>query len=95
MPALPDGSYWSNIGDPHGVAVTTGIADGRSVGFLVNSERQWVARIDLAAFLALGAEADASSSTYLTDLSSAVTFLDGRTSKNGEGGAGGGGGAGN
>ena len=92
MPVLPTGSSWTNIGDPHGVAVTTGIADGRSVGFLVNSQREWVARVDLATLLSLSSTTTA---TSLSDISSAVTFLDGRTKKSGgEGGAGGAGGAG-
>ena len=50
MPTDPDGNGWSNLGDPHGIAVTTGLADGHSVGFLVDnsgSPRKWVARVDL------------------------------------------------
>ena len=50
MPSDPDGSSWSNLGDPHGIAVTTGLADGHSVGFLVDNSgapRKWVARVDL------------------------------------------------
>jgi hypothetical protein len=48
MPDLPSaGGSWSNLGDPHGIAVTTGLADGHAVGFVVDSQLQWVARIDL------------------------------------------------
>ena len=63
MPQLPDGSGWSNMGDPHGIAVTTGAADGRSYGFLVSSERRWVARVDLAKMAA-------------SQLATGVTYLD-------------------
>jgi hypothetical protein len=50
MPDLPaSGGSWQNLGDPHGIAVTTGLADGHAVGFVVDSELQWVARIDLEA----------------------------------------------
>jgi hypothetical protein len=36
----PPGSAaaWRNMGDPHGLAVTTGIATGKPVGFVVNAE---------------------------------------------------------
>ena len=43
---------WSNLGDPHGLAVSTGLHSGRPVGFVVNSTRTWIARIDLLAMLA-------------------------------------------
>jgi hypothetical protein len=64
MPDLPDGTSWSNICDPHGIAVSTGIADDRSVGFVVTDSLNWIARVDLANF-ASG-----------NDIKSVVTFLD-------------------
>jgi len=70
MPDLPDGNSWGNMGDPHGVAVTTGISSGRSVGFVVTSDTQWVGRVDLAKFAAL-----TPTGTFVSDISSAVTFL--------------------
>lgn len=53
LPAAPGGTTWSNLGDPHGIAVATGIAGGKPVGFVVNDARTWVARVDLQALLAL------------------------------------------
>ena len=75
MPAVPGGSTWSNMGDPHGIAVATGLADGRPVGFVVNSERTWVARVDLTAMSSVPAPADG----LMSDITSAVTYLDART----------------
>jgi hypothetical protein len=74
MPNAPDGSFWANLGDPHGVAVTTGISNGNSVGFVVNNSRTWVARIDLDKFKSLG-----DSLGVVADPSPSVTFLDPRT----------------
>jgi hypothetical protein len=50
----PPGSAaaWRNMGDPHGLAVTTGIASGKPAGFVVNAEQRWIARIDLESMLA-------------------------------------------
>jgi len=72
MPTPPAGSSWSNLGDPHGVAVTTGIQSGSPVGFVVNEDSSgvWVGRIDLQKMLSLGSNAD---------ISTAVTFLDATT----------------
>jgi len=74
MPSRPDGKSWSNMGDPHGIAVTTGLADGHAVGFVVSSDRKWVARVDLPAFWAMRKD-------LLPDLKPAVTMLDARTPK--------------
>lgn len=71
MPSLPDGSYWTNIGDPHGIAVSTALHGGRSVGFLVDDGRAWVARIDLETLAGLKADATG----QIADISPAVTFL--------------------
>jgi hypothetical protein len=82
LPTLPDSTIWSNISDPHGIAVTTAIAGGHPVGFLVNYAYNWVARIDLQKLLSLpstaisvapGAQKD------VADASSAVTYLDATT----------------
>jgi hypothetical protein len=77
MPSPPAGDFWSNLGDPHGVAVTTGIQSGNAVGFVVNDQSAggagsavWVARIDLQKLLSL---------TSGADISPAVTFLDATT----------------
>jgi hypothetical protein len=51
MPSLPESTTWSNMGDPHGVAVATGVLDGKPQGFLVSYDRNWVARIDLEGLL--------------------------------------------
>jgi hypothetical protein len=68
MPDFPKGTPWVNVGDPHGIAVTTGRAGKVPFGFLVNATQTYVARVDLQAF-ARGADA----------LPKAVTFLDVRT----------------
>ncbi len=81
LPALPDGSYWTNLFDPHGIAVTTNLIGGHPVGFLVSGDYHWVARIDLVTFLAL----ESSDGTLgpgqleVADPSSAVTYLDATT----------------
>ena len=78
LPSLPDASYWFNISDPHGIAVTTAMAGGHPVGFLVNSEYNWVARVDLQKLLSLPTTADVYDPTQLdvADASAAVTYLD-------------------
>jgi hypothetical protein len=68
MPVRPDANPWTNMGDPHGIAVTTGLDGDQSLGFLVDIERRWVARVDLAKFAGGG-----------QNLKAAVTFLDART----------------
>jgi len=75
MPSVPGGNSWSNLGDPHGIAVTTGIADGKAMGFVVSSDYTWVARVDLAKVAAMGA---ADSGGANVDISSAVTYLGAR-----------------
>jgi hypothetical protein len=54
VPSAPgfSASAWRNMGDPHGLAVTTGIAGGKPVGFVVNADQRWIARIDLESMLA-------------------------------------------
>lgn len=82
MPSVPGGSGWSNLGDPHGIAVTTGLADGHSVGFLVDSGRQWVARVDLEKMAQLQAtDAGDGLTTSITadQMAPVVTFLDAKT----------------
>jgi hypothetical protein len=78
MPSYPGGDGFQNIGDPHGIAVTTAVTTGGPVGFVVDSGLQWVARVDLAMMLANG-QSDASA--ILTDgqMASYVTFLDALT----------------
>jgi hypothetical protein len=77
MPPLPgNAGGFSNLGDPHGIAVTTGIIDNRPVGFVVDSGLRWVARIDLAQALALPATANVIADT---DLATVTTYLDART----------------
>jgi CHAP domain/IPT/TIG domain len=48
MPLAPDGSFWINGGDPHGIAAFTSVVNGKAYGFLINISQSWVARIDLA-----------------------------------------------
>ena len=80
MPSLPGGGSWGNLGDPHGIAVTTGLADGHAVGFVVDSGLQWVARVDLEKMSQLtGTDAgDGILNTTITSdqMASVVTFLD-------------------
>ena len=85
MPSIPGGTNagWSNLGDPHGIAVTTGIADGHPIGIVVDSGGQWVARIDLAAMWALPRSTGAAGATEISDMDMAkvVTMLDAKTKK--------------
>ena len=78
MPYLPSGAAWSNIGDPHGIAVTTGIRDSAPVGFVVTSDRKWVARVDLKKMLSLP-RTPLTNQIEAKDIMTAVTFLDART----------------
>ncbi len=77
LPSLPDGTPWSNLLDPHGIAVTTGIQSGDPVGFVVTDQGAgdiFVARIDLNKMLTLG---KAAMSTLTADqLAPAITLLD-------------------
>jgi hypothetical protein len=70
MPNPPDGSGWSNSGDPHGVAVAVGLSSGSPVGFLANQGNTQVARIDLDGFAGAGPGAVSAS-----NLASLVTFI--------------------
>jgi hypothetical protein len=77
LPGLPDGTRWANLGDPHGIAVTTGIQTGNPVGFVVTDQGPneiWVARIDLNKMLLLGIDAGVTMSG--SQLAPAVTLLD-------------------
>jgi hypothetical protein len=87
MPDLPvdeagnGGGGFGNIGDPHGIAVTTGLSTTGPVGFVVDSGLQWVARIDLAKMNAAGG-ADADDSSVTLDgptMAPFVTYLDATT----------------
>jgi hypothetical protein len=81
MPTVPGGGGFQNLGDPHGIAVTTSLTTAGPVGFLVDSSYRWVARVDLAAMLAAGGT---DGSATLDDLQMApfVTFLDALTPEN-------------
>jgi hypothetical protein len=80
MPLLPNGSSWSNLFDPHGIAVTTALAGGNPVGFLVSFDYSWVARIDLKKFVSLPTTPDSyNQQPDVADPSSAVTYLDATT----------------
>jgi hypothetical protein len=79
LPLLPDSTGWSNITDPHGIAVTTSMAGGHPVGFLVNYAYNWVARIDLQKLLSLPTTTVSSSENDVADASLAVTYLDATT----------------
>ncbi len=80
MPSLPNGYSWTNLFDPHGIAVTTGLAGGNPVGFLVSYDYAWVARIDLSKLLSLPTTPDAyNQQPDVSDASSAVTYLDATT----------------
>jgi hypothetical protein len=79
LPTLPDSTGWSNISDPHGIAVTTSMAGGHPVGFLVNYAYNWVARIDLQKLLSLPSTALSTSQKDVADASAAVTYLDATT----------------
>jgi DNA-binding beta-propeller fold protein YncE len=77
MPDLPDGGPWSNLFDPHGIAVTTNLIGGHPVGFLVSGDYRWVARVDLPAVLALPATAGLQPGQLeVDDPSTAITYLD-------------------
>jgi hypothetical protein len=64
--------------DPHGIAVSTSILNSKPAGFLVDSQFQWVARIDLTQLAALE-EGDASVTAGTTQMQAAVTYLDATT----------------
>jgi len=75
VPNTPDGSSWANLGDPHGIAVTTGLSNGVPVGFVVSADRKWVARIDLNKLAQLK-PAVAGGDLSTTDMAPVVTFFD-------------------
>jgi hypothetical protein len=81
MPNLPiGGGGFTNLLDPHGIAVARSVleAGNEPVGFVVDSQLQWVARVDLEILEAL-TESDASVQAGTTQLQSAVTYLDATT----------------
>jgi hypothetical protein len=78
MPSPPTGGSFTTLGDPHGIAVTTSIIDGSSVGFLVDSGMQWVARVDLKKLQSLEM-GDASVTAGTAQMQGAVTYLDATT----------------
>ncbi len=80
MPDLPGGGAFTNLGDPHGIAVATSILDGKPVGFVVDAGRRWVARVDLTTLVALEPP-DASLTLSASELQAAVTYLDGATTE--------------
>jgi len=72
VPPPPDQPAWVDIGDPHGIAVTTGIFDGRPYGYLVDASRSWIARVSLQDFASaktVGGTVDPA------DFAKALTFL--------------------
>jgi hypothetical protein len=75
MPDLPSGGTFLNLGDPHGILVTTSILDGKPVGFLVDNTWHWVARVDLQTLASL-AQPDASVTVDASSTDAAVTYLD-------------------
>ncbi len=80
LPMLPDGNAWQNLFDPHGIAVTTNLIGGKAVGFLVSGDYHWVARVDLAALLAIPTTPGPNAGQLeVADPSSAVTYLDATT----------------
>jgi hypothetical protein len=79
MPDLPNGAGgFFNVGDPHGIAVTASIIDGKPVGFLVNSNLHWVARVELRGLASIG-EPDASVTADGGQVDAVVTYLDATT----------------
>lgn len=73
---LPDSSYWSNNGDPHGIAVFASIVDNKPFGFLLSDAKSYLAQIDLNAFISR-TEIDPTNSPGLVDISTGVvTFID-------------------
>jgi hypothetical protein len=78
LPPLPGGGAFANLGDPHGLAVTTALGSGGPVGFVVDRGLQWIARIDLQKMVH-GAGGDASVMLGDGGLDGMVTFLDAHT----------------
>ncbi len=72
---ISSSTSWSNSGDPHGVAVATGIKDGKSVAFLVDyPQNNWIARIDLELMSTIKGATPGTLTP--TELAPAVTYLD-------------------
>jgi hypothetical protein len=82
MPGLPGGGGFGNLGDPHGIAVSTSIINGKPVGFVVDSGLQWVARIDLTGLQALEM-GEAGITPTAGQMNAVVTYLDSTTSESG------------
>jgi hypothetical protein len=78
MPTLPGGGNFANLGDPHGIAVSTSIINGKPVGFVVDSGLQWVARVDLTALQSSEA-GDSGVTVGPAAMNAAVTYLDSTT----------------
>jgi hypothetical protein len=80
MPDLPGdaGETFENLGDPHGIAVTTALVGGGPVGFVVDTNRQWVARVDLAKMVT-NESGDASTELEGAMMAPYVTYLDANT----------------
>ena len=74
LPDAPGAVPWENIGDPHGIGAMA--LGGKPVGLVVNRQRTWIARVDLARMSALPAT---DGIIEAADMASAVTFLDPRT----------------
>jgi hypothetical protein len=82
MPATPGGNGFGNLGDPHGIAVSTSIINGKPVGFVVDSGLQWVARVDLTALQGLEM-GEAGITPSAAQMNAVVTYLDSTTSESG------------
>lgn len=74
LPDEPGAVPWESFGDPHGVAAMA--LGGQPMGLVVNRQRTWIARVDLAAMASLPAT---DGIIQAADMASAVTFLDPRT----------------
>lgn len=72
------GGAFTTVLDPHGIAVSTSILSSKPVGFLVDNQYRWVARVDLTQLAALE-EGDASVLAGTTQIQAAVTYLDANT----------------
>ena len=79
------GNGWGNLGDPHGIAVTTGLQSNGPVGFVITDDGAgdvWGGRLDLQKMLSLGASAGQSAGSpgsvlSASQVSPAVTMFNG------------------
>jgi hypothetical protein len=74
--AAVTGSSFYNLGDPHGIAVTTSLTSAGPVGFVVNGNLDWVARVDLAGMLAKASSDGGETQLTEVDMAPFVTYLD-------------------